>query len=179
MKKPNIYITRKIPNEVIEPYEDLFQFKMWPKEEEPIPKEELLKEVEKVDGLLTMVRDPIDKEVIRSAKNLKVIANFAVGYDNIDLDAAKERQITVTNTPDALTESTADLGYSLSMATARRIEQSSEYIKEDKWKSWAPYMFAGSDIYGKKIGIVGMGRIGKAIARRAKGFNMSIMYHNR
>src|SRR5699024_5543274 len=145
----------------------------------PVPRDVLLKEVAEADGLLTMVSDPIDEEVIRAGNRLKVIANFAVGYDNIDVTFAKERDIVVTNTPDVLTESTADLGFSLLMAAARRIVESAEYVKEDKWQSWAPYMFAGSDIYRKKIGIVGMGRIGQAIARRAKGFNMSIAYHNR
>lgn len=179
LKKPTVFITRKIPEQIIEPFKDQLNFKMWDHEEIPIPKHHLINQIKACDGLLSVVSDEIDEEVIRAGSHLKIIANFAVGYDNIDVRLANNQNIIVTNTPDVLTESTADLGFGLLMATARRIVEGSEYIKQDKWKSWAPFMLAGSDIFSKKIGIVGMGRIGKAIAKRAKGFDMSIFYHNR
>lgn len=179
LNKPLIYITRKIPKSIVKPYEKFLEFRMWEEEEIPVPRDILLEEIQKADGLLSVLSDSIDKEVFETGPKLKIVSNFAVGYDNIDVAEAGKHNIIVTNTPDVLTESTADLGFSLLMAAARRLVESSEYIKADKWKSWAPFMFAGSDIYNKTIGIVGMGRIGKAIARRAKGFNMTILYHNR
>ena len=179
MSKPCIYITRKIPGELLEPYKDTFEFHMWEKETEPVPHDVLLKEIAQADGLLCMLSDQIDEALLTEAPRLKIIANLAVGYDNIDLDAAKSRDIIVTNTPDVLTETTADLGFALLMATARRIVEASNYVQADHWENWAPYLLAGSDIHHKTIGIVGMGRIGEAIARRAKGFGMSVLYHNR
>lgn len=179
MSKPRIYVTRKIPGELLEPYKDIFEFHMWEKETEPVPRDVLLKETAQADGLLCMLSDQIDEALLKEASRLKIVANLAVGYDNIDLDAAKSRDIIVTNTPDVLTETTADLGFALLMATARRIVEASNYVQADQWENWAPYLLAGSDIHHKTIGIVGMGRIGEAIARRAKGFGMSVLYHNR
>ncbi|WP_449355559.1 2-hydroxyacid dehydrogenase [Virgibacillus natechei] len=179
MTKPYIYITRKIPEEIINPYLEQFDFKMWEKADEPVPRDILLEEAKQADGLLCMLSDNIDEELLNEACSLKIVANLAVGYDNIDLEQAKERGITVTNTPDVLTETTADLTFALLMATARRIVEADAYVQKDLWKNWAPYLLAGSDIHHKTIGIVGMGRIGEAVARRAKGFGMSILYHNR
>lgn len=179
MTKPIIYITRKIPEKLIEPYKERFEFRMWEKEMEPVPHDILLKESAQADGLFCMLSDQIDEALLKEASNLKIVANLAVGYDNIDLDAAIAHDVIVTNTPDVLTETTADLGFALLMATARRIVEASEYIHADQWQNWAPYLLAGSDIHHKTIGIVGMGRIGEAIARRAKGFGMSVLYHNR
>ncbi|MGM8211964.1 2-hydroxyacid dehydrogenase [Virgibacillus sp. W0430] len=179
MQKPLIFITRKIPDEIIKPYENHFQFKMWQSEDEPIPKDVLIEEVKRADGLLCLITEQVDEELLQQARHLKIIANMAVGFDNIDIKAANEKGIIVTNTPDVLTETTADLTFALLMATARRITEASNYVKQDKWKHWAPFLLAGSDIHHKTIGIVGMGRIGEAVARRAKGFGMEIKYHNR
>ena len=179
MSKPTIYIARKIPEHLLDPYRNDFVFRMWEKEDEPVPRNKLLKEVKQADGLLSMLSDAIDKELLSHADNLKVTANLAVGFDNIDYSAAKEKGVVVTNTPDILTETTADLGFALLMASARRIVEANKYIEAGKWKNWAPYLFAGSDIHHKAIGIVGMGRIGEAIARRARGFGMTVLYHNR
>ncbi|UJL45184.1 D-glycerate dehydrogenase [Virgibacillus sp. NKC19-16] len=179
MTKPYIYITRKIPDEIINPYVEQFDFKMWEKADEPVPRDILLEEAKRADGLLCMLSENIDKELLNIAPQLKIVANLAVGYDNIAVDEAKERGITITNTPDVLTETTADLTFALLMATARRIVEADTYIQKDLWRNWAPYLLAGSDIHHKTIGIVGMGRIGEAVARRAKGFGMSILYHNR
>lgn len=179
MGKPLIYITRKIPAEAIGPYQDAFDIRMWEKSDEPVPRNVLLEEVKHVDGLLCLLTENIDQECLENASRLKIVANMAVGYDNIDADFAKQRGITVTNTPDVLTETTADLAFALLMATARRIVEATNYIKEDKWGPWSPFLLAGSDIHHKTMGIVGMGRIGQAVAKRAKGFGMKILYHNR
>jgi len=179
MGKPAIFITRKIPEVLLENYKDQFTFRMWEKEDEKVPRDILMKEAKAADGLLTVLSDQVDEELLNQSPNLKVVANLAVGYDNIDLSAAARHDVTVTNTPDVLSETTADLGFALLMATARRIVEADQFVKDDKWKEWAPYLLAGADIHHKTIGILGMGRIGEAIARRASGFNMTIRYHNR
>lgn len=178
LNKPSIYITRKIPNELFEHYEDYYDLRMWEKSE-PVPRERLLQEVKEVDGLLCMISEEIDDDLLQAAPNLKVVANCAVGYDNIDVHATKNCDVIVTNTPDVLTDTTADLAFGLLMATARKLLEANQYIKNNQWKYWAPYLLAGTDIHHKTIGIVGMGRIGEAIAMRARGFDMKIMYHNR
>lgn len=174
-----IYITRKLPDYVIKEYERKYEIKMWDNAESPVPRDVLLKEVKEADALFCTLSEKIDGELFEAGKNLKVVSNLAVGYDNIDLEAAREFDIPVTNTPDVLTETTADLTFALLMATARRLIEGYKYIEENKWKNWAPFMLAGTDIHHKTIGIVGMGRIGEAVAKRAKGFNMNILYHNR
>jgi glyoxylate reductase len=179
MNKPRIYITRKIAKELVKPYEDQYDIRMWEKEEEPVPRELLLEETQHANGILSMLSDKIDEELLSNAPHLKVVANLAVGFDNIDVDTAKKHGIVITNTPDVLSETTADLGFALLMATARRVVEANHYIKTDQWKNWAPFLLAGTDIHHKTIGIVGMGRIGEAIAKRAKGFGMEILYHNR
>ncbi|MFB4474340.1 NAD(P)-dependent oxidoreductase, partial [Oceanobacillus caeni] len=170
MNKPSIYITRKIPGELVNIYENQYDIRMWEKEEEPVPREILVKEIQHADGIISMLSEKIDEELLSKAPHLKVVANLAVGFDNINVDAAKKRGIIITNTPDVLSETTADLGFALLMATARRVIEANNYIKTDQWKNWAPFLLAGTDIHHKTIGIVGMGRIGEAIAKRAKGF---------
>jgi len=179
MSKPRIYITRKIPDKLLEPYKLQYDFRMWGKEDEAVPRDVLKKEVKQADGLLCVLTEQIDEDLLQEAPYLKVAANMAVGYDNIDVNAAKKYGVIITNTPDVLTETTADLGFSLLLVTARRMIEANQYIKKDQWKNWSPYLLAGSDVHHKTIGITGMGRIGKAIARRAKGFGMSVMYYNR
>lgn len=179
MSKPKVYITRKIDEKYLQAYQEELEIRMWEKEDEPVPKEILYKEITDTDALFAVLSDSIDEELLSKAPNLKVIANMAVGYDNIDVEACKEHNVVVANTPDVLSETTADLGFSLIMAAARRIVEADEWVKQDKWQSWAPFFFAGTDIYGKTLGIVGMGRIGEAVAKRATGFDMNIQYHNR
>ena len=123
--------------------------------------------------------DRIDAPVLDAAVGLKVVSNVAVGYDNIDVAAATQRGILVTNTPGVVTESTADLTWSLLCSVARRIAEGDRYIRAGKWRDWTLLLMAGSDIHGRTLGICGMGRIGQAVARRAKGFHMRILYHNR
>ncbi|TMU84522.1 D-glycerate dehydrogenase [Bacillus sp. BHET2] len=177
--KPFIYITRKLPEAVIASLRNDFEVEMWEREDATVPRDILLQKAEKASALLTMLSDKVDRTLLQRSPSLKVIANLAVGYDNIDLEAANEFGVTICNTPDVLTETTADLTFGLLMATARRIVEADRYIKEGKWKSWSPLLLAGSDIHHKTIGIVGMGSIGEAVARRAKGFNMNVLYHNR
>lgn len=179
MEKPLIYVTRKIPEEFLTPYTDQFEFNMWSSEKIPVPRKTLLQEVKKADGLLCMLSDRVDEELLQQAPQLKLVANLAVGYDNINIHAASKHEIIVTNTPDVLTETTADLTFALLLATARRLIEANEFIQNDQWEHWSPFLLAGADVHHQTIGIVGMGRIGEAVARRAQGFGMSILYHNR
>jgi glyoxylate reductase len=179
MKKPYVFITRKLPEETLRNLQEIADVVMWPQEEEPIPREKLLKEAKRADGLLSMLSDKIDAELLSNAPHLKVVANLAVGYDNIDVDVATSRGIAICNTPDVLSDTTADLTFALLMATARRLIESAEYVKDGQWKNWGPLLLAGTDIHHKTIGIIGMGRIGQAVAKRATGFEMEILYHNR
>lgn len=177
--KSSIFITRKLPETVIEKIRENYQVRMWDYEDVPVPGDVLLKEVKKSDALLTMLSDRIDETVLTVGNQLKVVANLAVGFDNIDLETATKRGIAVCNTPDVLTDTTADLTFALLMATARRIVEGAEMVKHNQWNSWSPLLLAGRDIHHKTIGIVGMGKIGTAVAKRATGFDMNILYHNR
>jgi len=179
MSKPYVYITRALPENFVKKFESLFDIRMWNHEEKPVDRETLLQEANKADALITMLSDKVDEELLNQCQHVKVVANLAVGYDNIDVKKADEKGITITNTPDVLSETTADLTFSLLMATARRIVEAADYVKEGEWKNWAPLLLAGKDIHHKTIGIVGMGRIGEAVAKRATGFSMDILYHNR
>jgi glyoxylate reductase len=152
---------------------------MWEGEGSVVPRDVLLSEIEEVDGLLCLLTDQIDQEVISKAKNLKVISNLAVGYNNIDIEAASQKGIVVTNTPGVLTETTADLTFALLMATARRITEASNFLRNGQWGAWSPMQLTGQDIYGATIGIIGLGRIAEALVRRAKGFDMRVLYYNR
>lgn len=179
MTKPYVYITRKLDEASLTPLKEVAHVEMWPSEDEPCPREELETQAAKADALLTMLSDQIDEPLLSKAPNIKVVANLAVGYDNIDLETAKKHGITVCHTPDVLTESTADLAFALLMASARRIVEASDWIKDGNWTGWGPLLLAGADVHHKTLGIVGMGSIGTALAKRAKGFNMNVLYHNR
>ncbi|MFC0557504.1 2-hydroxyacid dehydrogenase [Halalkalibacter alkalisediminis] len=174
-----ILITCKLPDQLLLPLKEKYEIVMAETENEPMSRKRLLSEIEEADGLFTNVADTIDEEVFDRAKHLKVVSTMAVGYDNIDLEAAKERGILVGHTPGVLTEATADLTFALLMATGRRLLEGMDVIREDQWKSWGPFFLTGQEIYGKTIGIIGMGRIGLGVAKRAKGFSMDILYHNR
>lgn len=177
--KPYIYITRKLPDHIIEPLSQKFEVHMWDREDVPVPRETLLEEAKKADALLTMLSERIDEEVIEAGENVKVIANLAVGFDNVNVEAATRKGIAICNTPDVLTDSTADLTFALLMATARRVVEAAELVKQGQWKSWSPLLLAGHDIHHQTMGIFGMGSIGEAVAKRATGFDMNILYHNR
>ncbi|TCI21112.1 D-glycerate dehydrogenase [Exiguobacterium sp. SL-9] len=177
--KKRIYITRRLPEEAVAPLRDKYEVRMWEEEAKSVPRDILLNEASSAHALWAMLSDTIDREVIEQAPQLEVISNLAVGYNNIDLGAAKERGIIVTNTPDVLTETTADLAFGLMMMTARRLGEAERDLRAGEWKSWTPMGYVGMDLYRAKLGIIGMGRIGEAVARRARGFDMDVLYHNR
>lgn len=179
MTRPYVFITRKLSDNAIQPLMEVADVHIWNEEEKAVPREILLEEVKKADALLTMLSDKVDKELLDAAPKLKVIANLAVGYDNIDVEYANQKGIAICNTPDVLTDTTADLAFALLLSTARRVVEAAEFIKKGEWKSWSPLLLAGSDVHHKTIGIVGMGKIGEAVAKRATGFDMNILYHNR
>ncbi len=173
-----VYITRRIPEPGIEMIRKEHEVEINPYDR-VLTREELLQAVKGKDGILCLLTDKIDAEVFDAAgPQLKVVSNYAVGYDNIDVNEATKRGIVVTNTPGVLTETTADLAWALILATARRIVEADKFTRAGKYEGWAPMLFLGQDVYGKTLGIVGMGRIGQAVARRAKGFNMKVLYND-
>nr|WP_285874423.1 D-glycerate dehydrogenase [Halalkalibacter oceani] len=177
--KPKVLITRKIPQQIVKEIESICDVDMWQEEDIPIPREELKKRVKKVDGLYCLLTETIDDEIFNEATQLKIISNMAVGYNNINIETAKKKGIMVTNTPGVLTETTADLTFALLMATSRRLIEASQYISQGEWTTWSPMQLTGQDVFGATLGIIGMGRIGEAVAKRAKGFDMRVLYYNR
>jgi glyoxylate reductase len=178
MSKPKVFVTRAIPEMGFEIIRDFCDVDVWP-DELPPTYDELLQHVRGVDGLLCLLTDQIDSEVMDEAgPQLKVISNHAVGFDNIDVQAATARKIPVGNTPDVLTDATADFAFALMMAVARRIPEAEHYVDAGKWKTWGPMILLGVDLKGATLGLVGFGRIGKAMARRAAGFDMRVIYYN-
>lgn len=176
MDKPTVFVTRMIHEPALEKIRAVAEVEVWPIESPP-PKSVLLDRAGRVDGLLTLLTDPIDAEVIAATRgNLKVISQMAVGFDNIDILSATARRIPVGNTPGVLTETTADMAWALIMATARRIAEADRQVRQGIWPPWGPHVLTGSDVFGATLGIIGMGRIGQAVARRARGFNMRILY---
>ncbi len=172
----NVYITRKIPQAGIDLLQkNHFNVEIF-EEDRQVPKQELINKIKTADALLPLLTDEITSEIIRAGKNLKIIANYAVGYNNIDIDEAKRRKIVVTNTPGVLTECTADLTWSLIMAVSKRIVEADKFTRDRKFHGWAPMLMLGSEISGKTLGIIGSGRIGTAVAKRSSGFDMGIIY---
>ncbi len=178
MPQPVVYITRRIPTEAIDLLHSVAEVRQWDNDD-PIPRDVLLAEVGEIDALFPMITERIDEEVLTRASRLKVVANMAVGYDNIDVPACTSHQVQVTNTPDVLTETSADLAFALLMSTGRGIVQGDRYVRRGEWKVWGPLLHLTPDIHGTTLGIVGMGRIGQAMARRARGFDMRVLYYSR
>jgi len=173
--KPKVFVTRKLPEKALEMIRAECDMEINP-HDRVLTKEEIISGVSGKDGLLCLLTDEIDEEIIDSGKNLRIIANYAVGYNNIDVGVATERKIPVTNTPGVLTDTTADMAWALIFAIARRVVEADKFTKEGKYKGWGPMMFLGGDIYGKTLGVVGLGRIGKSVVKRAKGFDMRVLY---
>ncbi|MDX9872670.1 MAG: D-glycerate dehydrogenase [Clostridia bacterium] len=173
-----IFITRLLPEEGLQLLRQEADVRVWP-EELPPPYEILKKEAQDSDGLVSLLTDRIDAALLENCPKLKIISNYAVGYDNIDIAAASKKSIMVTNTPGVLTETTADLAFALMMSCARRITESQAYVKAGHWKTWGPTLLLGRDLYGATLGLIGLGRIGAAVARRARGFDMKILYYSR
>jgi len=179
MAKSRIYITRPLPEPAMRMLEGAVEYRMWDREDEPVPRESLLREVVDVDGVICLITEKMDAEVIDRMRRSTVIAQVAVGIDNIDVASATRRGIFVTNTPGVLTETTADMGWAILMATARRVVEGDKFTRSGRWKTWELMGFTGQDVHGATLGIIGLGRIGAAIARRARGFAMTILYNNR
>ncbi|MEN9772646.1 MAG: lactate dehydrogenase or related dehydrogenase [Pseudomonadota bacterium] len=180
MAKPTLVVTRRLYDDVFSQLGAAFDVIADNQaQDKPWDLETMRRHVASADYLLCSVADKIDGSVIAAASRLKLIATGAVGYNNIDANACRERGIRLTNTPDVLTETTADFGFALMMATARRIPESERYARAGDWHGWAFDQFAGRDLHHATLGIIGMGRIGSAIARRAQGFSMRVLYHNR
>lgn len=176
--KPKVFVTAQIPDEGLELLQKDCEVTLNEKAG-VLAKQELIDGIGCGDGVLSMLSDAITEDVMGACANLRVIANYAVGYNNIDLAAATKRGIIVTNTPGVLTEATADLAWALLMDVARRVTEGDRMTREGKFTGWAPKLLLGYDVYGATLGIIGFGRIGQSVARRAKGFNMRVLYHQR
>jgi glyoxylate reductase len=176
--RPRVFVARRIPEEGLDLVRAACEMDLWDGALPP-PREELLRRVAGVDGALTLLTDRVDDEFLDAAgPGLRVVSNYAVGFDNIDVAACARRGVRVGNTPGVLTETTADLAFALLMAAARRLPEGSRFVRDGNWKTWDPLLLLGPDVHGSTIGIVGFGRIGQAVARRAQGFGMEILYHD-
>jgi len=179
LSKPRVVVTRKLPDPIETRMMELFDVQL-NLTDEAMSKADLIEAVKTADVLVPTVTDRIDAAILsQAAENLQLVANYGTGIDHIDLATARQRGITVTNTPDVLTEDTADMTMGLILAVSRRLTEGERRLRSGDWHGWAPTSMLGHRIYGKRLGIVGMGRIGQALARRARGFGLSIHYHNR
>ena len=177
--KPVVVVTRKLPDVIETRMMELFDARL-NRDDKPMSQVELIEACKLADVLVPTVTDRIDKGVLAQAgQKLRLIASFGTGVDHIDLATARERGMTVTNTPGVLTEDTADMTMALILAVSRRLAEGERLMREGKWTGWGPTTMLGHRIWGKRLGIIGMGRIGQALARRAKGFGLSVHYHNR
>jgi len=176
--KPKVFVARVIPSDGLDLVTGATDATVWP-DDLPPPRDELLRSIEGCDGVLTLLTDKVDAEFLdRAGPQLKVVSNYAVGFDNVDIPECTRRGIPVGNTPGVLTETTADLAFALLMAAARRLAEGDRYVRDGKWKTWGPMLLLGPDVHGSTVGIVGFGRIGQAVAARAAGFGMTILYHD-
>ncbi len=174
----NILVTRKLPGNAIDELAERYNVEVWDREEK-ISRYELKRKIKDKDALICLLADRIDREVIDSAPNLKIIANYAVGYDNIDVEYATRKGIYVTNTPDVLTDATAELAWALLFAVARRLREADMFLREGKFKGWEPELFLGKEVTGSRIGVIGAGRIGRSFMKKGKGFDIKWCYYSR
>jgi lactate dehydrogenase-like 2-hydroxyacid dehydrogenase len=177
-ERPRVFVSRIIPDEGLRLLADATEADIWDGDLPPA-RAELLRRVAGCGGVLTLLTDRVDDEFLDAAgPQLRVVSNYAVGFDNIDVPACTRRGIPVGNTPGVLTDTTADLAWALLMAAARRLPEGDRYVRDGRWKTWGPLLLLGPDVHGSTIGIVGFGRIGQAVARRAAGFGMTVLYHD-
>jgi glyoxylate reductase len=175
--KPRVFVTRRIPDRGLKKVLEFTDAEVW-EDELPPSREILLEKVKDCEGLLSLLTDKIDGELLDHAPKLRVVSNYAVGFDNIDVDAATQRGVAVGNTPGVLTDTTADFAWTLMMAAARRVVEGMDYVRAGKWKTWGPMLLLGCDVYGATLGLLGLGRIGSAMAKRARGFDMRVLYYD-
>lgn len=173
-----VLVTGRLPDEVLSLIEKEHHVEM-NRQDRPMDRKKLISGIGDKDGLLCMITDRIDTELLEHGPHLRIIANYGVGFNNIDIHAAGQKGIPVTNTPGVLTDATADLTFALILATGRKLVQGDRRTREGKFKFWAPLLFLGQEITGKTLGIIGLGRIGKAVVKRAGGFDMKVIYYNR
>ena len=176
--RARVFVTRRLPGDALERLVRDCDVEVWPGEMPP-PADELRAKIVDAEGLICLLTDRIDAPLLEAAPRLRVVSNVAVGYDNVDVAAATARGIPVGNTPGVLTETTADLAFALMMAAARRIVEGDRFVREGRWRTWDPNLLLGYDLYGATLGIVGFGKIGRAVARRARGFDMRMLYASR
>jgi glyoxylate reductase len=175
MGRPRVFVTRVIPNAGLERVQAACDAVVW-EDELPPPRDVLLRETRDADGLLSLLTDPVDGVLMDACPHLRVVSNFAVGYDNIDIPSATERGIVVGNTPGVLTETTADFAFTLMLSAARRVVEGVDYVRAGKWRTWGPMLLTGPDVHHATLGLVGLGRIGVEMAKRARGFDMRVIY---
>lgn len=175
--RPSIFISRSLPAEAIVRAQSRAEVDAY-EIDAPLPRAELIRRLQGRQGLVCVITDSIDEELLAACPELKVASNVAVGFNNIDVAAATRRGVVITNTPDVLTETTADFAWTLLMATARRVVEADRYVRDGKFTEWKNLLLLGGDIHGKTLGIVGFGRIGRAMARRAQGFGMRVLYQD-
>jgi len=171
---PHIFVSRELPGPAFQRLVENHDTTIWP-ERMPPPYDELRRQAATADGLLTMLTERVDAELIEASPNLKVISNYAVGFDNVDVAAAAARGIPIGHTPDVLTDATADLTWALLLTAARRIPEAQTWARSGEWETWGPDDFLGADVHGATLGVIGFGRIGRAVARRAEGFGMAVL----
>jgi glyoxylate reductase len=175
MGKPKVFVTRVIPNEGLDQIRAFCDTTIW-EDELPPPREVILRETRDADGLVSLLTDQIDGELMDACPRLRVVSNYAVGFDNLDIPAGTSRGIVMGNTPGVLTETTADFAFTLLMAAARRVVEGADYVRAGQWKTWGPMLLLGHDIHHATLGLVGLGRIGVEMAKRARGFEMRVIY---
>ncbi len=176
--RPRVFVTRQLPGDALDRLRGKVELEVWP-DELPPPREQLLRGVSEAQGLLCLLTDTIDAELLAASPQLRVVSTMAVGYDHIDVEAATRQGVLVTNTPGVLTEATADFAVALLLAAARRLPEGERAVREGRWTTWHPSFLLGRDLHGATLGIVGLGQIGRAVARRARGFQMRLLYHSR
>jgi lactate dehydrogenase-like 2-hydroxyacid dehydrogenase len=177
--RPRVFVCRLIPETGLRIVREAAEVDLWT-DELPPPRAQLMERAAGVTGLLTLLTDRVDDELLDAVgPSLRVVSNLAVGVDNIDLAACRRRGVSVGNTPGVLTETTADLAFALLLAAARRLAEGYDLVRADRWRTWGPMLLLGKDVHGATLGIVGFGRIGREVARRARGFDMRVLYHSR
>jgi glyoxylate reductase len=177
--RPRAFVARALPEDTLRPLAAVAEVRVWPEAEVPVPRARLLEEAAAADGLLVMLTDRVDAALLDAAPRLRAVSTMSVGYDHVDVAACTRRGVAVCHTPDVLTETTADLAFALLLAAARRLPEAERSVREGRWGAWSPFFLAGQDVHGATLGVVGLGRIGQAVARRAQGFGMRILYAGR